>query len=87
VIYVDPDPILSPHGVSEATFATTNGSVRVRKSDGDHFCPDGSVRFGEAMLELVNTWWAVPAPTTAWQTGNWLAQPAYVDPPGACPPA
>jgi hypothetical protein len=87
VIYVDPDPILSPHGVSEATFTTANGPVRVRKSDGDHFCPDGSVRFGEAMLELVNRWWAVPAPTMAWQTGDWLAQPAYVDPPGACPPA
>jgi peptidoglycan/LPS O-acetylase OafA/YrhL len=87
VIYVDPDPILSPHGVSEATFATTAGPVRVRKPDGDHFCPGGALRFGQAMLELVHTWWAVPSPTTAWQTGDWLAEPAYVDPPGACPAA
>jgi peptidoglycan/LPS O-acetylase OafA/YrhL len=85
VIYVDPDPILSPHGVPEATFATTAGTVRVRKPDGDHFCPGGSLRFGRAMLELTNAWWAVPSPTTAWETGDWLAEPAYVDPPGACP--
>jgi hypothetical protein len=86
VIYVDPDPILSPHGVPEATFTTAAGTVRVRKPDGDHFCPGGALRFGRAMLELTNEWWAVPSPSASWETGDWLAEPAYVDPPGACPP-
>jgi peptidoglycan/LPS O-acetylase OafA/YrhL len=85
VIYVDPDPVLSPHGVPEVTLATTAGAVRVRKSDGRHFCPGGARRFGDAMLELVNAWWAVPSPPPDWETGDWLAVSAYVDPPGLCP--
>ncbi len=87
VIYIDPDPVLSPHGVPEVMVTTDAGEVRVRKPDGRHFCAGGSLRFGQTLLELALEWWAVPEPTTAWQTGDWLAESAYTTQPGDCPSA
>ena len=40
--YIDPDPIVAPDGRPALSIDVPEGSLRVRKVDLSHYCPDGS---------------------------------------------
>jgi hypothetical protein len=85
VIYVDPDPIVAPDGRPHLSIVGPTGSLRVRKADLSHFCPDGSARFGQALTSLVSQVAGVPVPDpSSWAFGPWRADPRFDDPHGAC---
>jgi peptidoglycan/LPS O-acetylase OafA/YrhL len=85
VIYVDPDPIVAPDGRPHLSIDGPTGSLRVRKADLSHFCPDGSARFGQALTTLLSEVAAVPVPDpSSWAYGTWRADPRFDDPHGAC---
>jgi peptidoglycan/LPS O-acetylase OafA/YrhL len=85
VIYVDPDPIVAPDGRPHLSIVGPTGSLRVRKADLSHFCPDGSARFGQALTSLLSQVAGVPVPDpSSWAFGPWRADPRFDDPHGAC---
>ncbi len=85
VLYIDPDPIVAPDGRPHLRIEGPDGTLRVRKADLSHFCPDGSARFGAAVTSLLSAVAAVPSPASAtWAFGRWRADPRFDDPHGAC---
>ncbi len=59
--------------------------IRVRKVDKVHLCPEGSARYGDALLTDVTSVFALTPATGDWSQGAWTSDPNFNDPPGACP--
>ncbi|MGP0031429.1 MAG: hypothetical protein ACLPVF_13085, partial [Acidimicrobiales bacterium] len=71
-------PLGDPHAPREQW-------VRVRKLDDTHLCPEGSARLGLAFTGDLRTLIGLAPPKGLWFTGAWTTNPAFNDPPGACP--
>jgi peptidoglycan/LPS O-acetylase OafA/YrhL len=84
VVFVDSDPIVAPKGTAELSIDTPTGKQRVRKIDLHHFCSEGSARFGDAMLDLVNVVGVPTPPAAAWRDQLWRFDKRYNEPAGAC---
>ena len=59
--------------------------TRVRKLDNVHLCPEGAVRYSNAILSDLTAILKLTPTSDAWQGGSWTTNPDYNDPPGACP--
>ena len=59
--------------------------VRVRKLDNVHLCPEGSARYGEALLVDLTTIFRLAPASGDWSRGAWVSNPDFNTPPGACP--
>ena len=68
----------SPHAPSRSW-------IRVRKVDKVHLCPEGSARYGDALLTDMTSVFALTPATGDWSQGSWTSDPNFNDPPGACP--
>jgi hypothetical protein len=74
-------------GDDEGRYQQSAGGHLLRKPDGRHLCPDGAVRFGQGVVDLLGEEWALGAPQGPWQEGAWRNEARYDDPPGGCDPA
>lgn len=52
-------------------------SVRIRKVDGQHLCPDGAARLGGLVYETLKAPLRLPPPGRAWQSGSWRNDAVY----------
>jgi peptidoglycan/LPS O-acetylase OafA/YrhL len=59
--------------------------VRVRRLDNVHLCPEGSARYGDALLADMTSIFGLASAGTAWAQGSWTTDPNFNDPPGDCP--
>jgi hypothetical protein len=59
-----------------------------RKPDGVHVCPQGAARFAAWLVgELDRLFDGLsPAPPAVWAAGDWVTDPHYDTPVGACAP-
>ncbi|HYF45341.1 MAG TPA: hypothetical protein VD926_03960 [Acidimicrobiales bacterium] len=55
----------------------------VRRTDGLHICPDGVVRLGQPVLEVIAEQWNIDA-AYGWQQGSWR-RPPLLHAPEECP--
>ncbi|MEO1056908.1 MAG: acyltransferase family protein [Actinomycetota bacterium] len=85
VYYIDPDPVVAPNGEFQLIIEQPVGEHRVRKTDGNHYCPDGSARFGIAIGEFVEVLTGFPqVDPAAWWGGDWRNDARYDEPAGSC---
>jgi hypothetical protein len=59
--------------------------TRVRRLDNVHLCPEGSVRYGNAVLADMTDLFGLAPAGSAWAQGSWTGNPNFNDPPGDCP--
>jgi peptidoglycan/LPS O-acetylase OafA/YrhL len=59
--------------------------IRVRKIDKVHLCPEGSARYGDALLSDLTKIFGLGPANPNWTEGAWTTDPNFNDPPGACP--
>jgi peptidoglycan/LPS O-acetylase OafA/YrhL len=59
--------------------------LRVRRLDKVHLCPEGSARYGAAVLADMTQVFGLAPATGNWSQGSWTADSDFNDPPGACP--
>lgn len=59
--------------------------IRVRKLDNVHLCPEGSARYGAALLDDLTALFHLAPANPSWTQGAWTADPDFNNPPGACP--
>jgi hypothetical protein len=59
--------------------------IRARKLDNVHLCPEGSARYGDALLADMTSLFGLAPATPGWAQGSWTSDPDFNDPPGACP--
>jgi hypothetical protein len=59
----------------------------IRKPDGWHLCPDGSVRVADVVAKVAAARGWAPALTPGWEQGNWRTSGRFDDPPSGCDPA
>jgi peptidoglycan/LPS O-acetylase OafA/YrhL len=75
-------PWLPPEGDPHAP---SDEWIRVRKVDNVHLCPEGSARYGDALLaDMTSVFHLAPA-VGDWSQGAWVSDPDFNNPPGACP--
>ncbi len=75
-------PWLPPEGHPHAP---SNEWIRVRKVDNVHLCPEGSARYGDALLaDMTSVFHLAPA-VGDWSQEAWVSDPDFNNPPGACP--
>lgn len=75
VRFIDTRAVLGP------AYREFDGAERLRRTDGLHLCPAGTVRLVSALVAAIG---AEPAP--GWETAPWRHAPPAYDP-GECPPA
>ena len=82
------DPVLrAPDGKYPRWLRDANGHVElIRKPDGWHLCPDGSVRVASVVAKVAADHGWAPAPTPGWEQGTWRTSGRFDDPPGGCDP-
>jgi peptidoglycan/LPS O-acetylase OafA/YrhL len=73
---------LPPEGDPHAPLSSW---IRVRKEDNVHLCPEGSARYGAAVLADMTALFRLAPAGTAWAQGAWTTDPDFNNPPGACP--
>jgi hypothetical protein len=82
--------LLDPTAVwgTEAVLDLDGDATPERKRDLIHVCPSGAARFALWLsTELDRRFDGVaPAPATDWATGEWVTDPRYDEPVGACAP-
>jgi peptidoglycan/LPS O-acetylase OafA/YrhL/lysophospholipase L1-like esterase len=82
VSYLDTGPAFA--GCTLTDGAPDGSTVRIRKPDGWHLCPEGAERFARFVLdEIAALGWA-PPPAPGWEEGLWRLEPRFDDPPGGC---
>ena len=59
--------------------------IRVRKLDTVHLCPEGSARYGDALLADMTSVFHLASARGDWSQGAWVDDPDFNNPPGACP--
>ena len=75
-------PWLPPEGDPHAP---SNEWIRVRKVDNVHLCPEGSARYGDALLADMTSVFHLEPAVGDWSQGTWVTDPDFNNPPGACP--
>jgi hypothetical protein len=73
---------LPPEG---APHAPPDQWIRVRRLDNVHLCPEGSARYGDALLADMTALFDLAPAGTKWAQGAWTSDPNFNDPPGDCP--
>ena len=73
---------LPPEG---SRHAPSRDWIRVRKVDKVHLCPEGSARYGHALLTDMTAVFGLTPTTGDWSQGAWTTDPNFNNPPGACP--
>jgi hypothetical protein len=58
----------------------------LRKPDGWHLCPDGSVRVANVVAKVASEHGWSPPPSAGWEQGEWRNHGRFDDPPGGCDP-
>ncbi len=85
-IYLPTDRLFDPGGRYLAWFKTPAGAwLRARKIDNTHFCPYGAASFGAYLTTLLSPMLHLGPMAPGWESGAWVRDPRYDDPPGACP--
>ena len=59
--------------------------VRVRKTDGVHFCPSGAARYADALLADMTDIFHLRPASPGWSEESWTSDPVYDTPPDSCP--
>jgi hypothetical protein len=59
--------------------------IRARKLDTVHLCPEGSARFGAALLADMTQVFRLAPANADWSQGAWTSDPDFNNPPGSCP--
>ncbi len=59
--------------------------LRARMQDHAHLCPEGALRYADAVLSDLRELFGLPAAQASWFTSGWSSAPEYETPPGACP--
>jgi hypothetical protein len=75
-------PWLPPEGHPHAP---SSQWIRVRRLDKVHFCPEGSARYGAALLADMTKVFGLTPASADWSQGSWTSNPNFNDPPGDCP--
>jgi peptidoglycan/LPS O-acetylase OafA/YrhL len=75
-------PWLPPEGDPKAP---KSAWLRVRRLDKVHLCPEGSARYGAALLADMTQVFGLAPTTGDWSQGSWTSDPNFNDPPGDCP--
>jgi peptidoglycan/LPS O-acetylase OafA/YrhL len=75
-------PWLPPEGDPHAP---SDEWIRVRKADNVHLCPEGSARYGDALLADMTSVFDLSPAVGDWSQGAWVTDPDFNNPPGACP--
>jgi len=65
--------------------APASAWIRVRKLDKVHLCPEGSARYGDALLTDMTSVFGLTPAVGDWSQGPWTSDPDFNNPPGACP--
>jgi hypothetical protein len=85
-LYLTTDELFAPGGSFYTWFRTPDGNwLRARKLDNGHFCPYGAAEFGALVDRDLSPVLHLPTMQPGWETGPWVKDPRYNDPPGACP--
>ncbi len=59
--------------------------IRVRKADNVHLCPEGSARYGDALLADMTSVFRLAPAVGDWSQAAWVSDPNFNNPPGTCP--
>jgi hypothetical protein len=85
-LYLPTDAVFDPGGRFFAWFKTPDGGwLRARKIDDVHFCPYGAATFGAYLVTQLAPVLHLGPEAPGWESGSWVHDPRYNDPPGACP--
>jgi peptidoglycan/LPS O-acetylase OafA/YrhL len=85
-VYLPTDAVFDPGGRWFAWFKTPDGGwLRARKIDDFHFCPYGAATFGAFLVSQLDPVLHLGPENPGWESGNWVHDPRFNDPPGACP--
>jgi peptidoglycan/LPS O-acetylase OafA/YrhL len=75
-------PWLPPEGHPHAP---SSQWIRVRRLDKVHLCPEGSARYGAALLADMTEVFGLTPASADWSQGSWTSDPNFNNPPGDCP--
>lgn len=85
-IYVPTAAVFAPRGKFLTWMRTARGDwVRARKLDNAHFCPFGAATLGALVQTDLAPVLRLDPPSAGWESGAWVNEPRFNDPPGACP--
>ncbi len=85
-LYFQTSQVFAPSGRFYEWLRTGSGAwLRARKIDGTHFCPFGSAVMGALVAKDFARILDIGPLRPGWETGPWVRQPRYNNPPGACP--
>jgi len=86
VVYLRDGDLFAPQATFLAWHQTLTGSwIRARKIDNAHLCPYGAAEFGALVVGDLTPALGLAAATPGWESGRWVHDHRYNDPPGACP--
>jgi hypothetical protein len=85
-LYLRTSALFAPGGRFLTWMRTAQGTwVRARKLDNAHFCPYGAAALGALVTLDLTPVLHLASMSPGWQSGSWIHDPRYDDPPGACP--
>jgi hypothetical protein len=85
-LYLTTDQLFAPGGYFYTWFQTPAGTwVRARKKDNTHFCPYGAAEWGALTTKELTKDLKLPRMKPGWEFGDWIHDPNYNQPAGACP--
>ena len=85
-VYLQTASVFSPGGRFFAWMRDAAGQwIRARKVDNAHMCPYGAAEFGALLVGELTPMLHLGPMAPGWDTGAWVDDPRYNDPPGACP--
>ncbi len=85
-MYLRTDQLFAPHDRYFSWAKSPSGTwVRARKIDNTHMCPYGAAELGALVDSDLSPVLSLPAMTPGWELGDWVHDPNFNDPVGACP--
>jgi hypothetical protein len=85
-LYLTTDQLFAPGGYFYTWFQTPAGTwIRARKKDNTHFCPYGAAQWGALTTNELTKDLKLPPMKPGWELGDWIHDPNYNQPAGACP--
>jgi hypothetical protein len=79
VVFAEIDAaVTAPDGTQPPSYVAADGTVvRLRKSDGFHFCAEGAERAAAEIVRLAHVHGLAPPPGGGWQDGPWRESEHY----------
>ncbi|HEY2427415.1 MAG TPA: acyltransferase family protein, partial [Acidimicrobiales bacterium] len=85
-VYLPTDGLFAPGGRFVTWMRTPTGTwIRARKLDGAHLCPYGAAELGALVVGDLASALRLGPLAPGWESGPWIHDHRYDDPPGACP--